>query len=207
MDPTALAAAEVTMQGLRPVPVAVTTAHNGHGNGLITLSGGPASIVPEAPRALVGITKYNFSHDLIRDSGCFTIHVLSSEPDQIEASLEIIRVLGGRSGRDGDKLGALATRPGATGAPILLDALSYVEVVVTGAFDNDENTYFFGDVVAAERLRRGRRLDIAQAWPSLGAEWTDQYERGHAAQVDHSRRRRGLPDPQVFGTSRSLPFQ
>jgi flavin reductase (DIM6/NTAB) family NADH-FMN oxidoreductase RutF len=190
-----LQAAAYTMSGLRPIPVAVTTMHDGRSNGLITLSGGPASIVPEAPRAMVGITKFNFTHDLIAASGVFTVHVLSNADDQLDASIEIIRTLGGRSGRDGDKMETLRTRPGITGAPILLDALAYVEVRVTGSYDNDENTTFFGDVVASERLHRGGKLDIGLAWAKLGKPWTDEYERNHEPQLNHSREMRGLPIP------------
>ena len=183
-----------TMQGLRPIPVAVTTVHEGRSNGLMSLSGGSAGIIPEAPRATVSITKYNFSHDLILDGGVFVIHVLSAEPELLDASLEIIRVLGGRTGREGDKIGEVATTTGVTGAPILSQALSYVECRVTGSLDNDENTVFVGDVVGAERLHSGRRLDIGSAWSGLGKEWTDRYEENHEPQIEHSRRMRGLVD-------------
>ncbi len=191
-----LKASAFSMTGLRPIPVAVTTAFGGRANGLITLSGGPASIVPEAPRVMVGITKYNFSHDLIASSGVFTIHVLASAADLVEASIEIIRSLGGSSGRDGDKLDGLRQRNGVTGAPILLDALSYVEARVVTSLDCDENTIFVGDVVAAERLNSGGRLDIGEAWGRLGSDWVNEYERNHEAQVDHCRTMRGLPIPE-----------
>jgi flavin reductase (DIM6/NTAB) family NADH-FMN oxidoreductase RutF len=119
-----LKAAEFTFQGLRPIPVAVTTVHGGRVNGLMSLSGGPAGIVPEAPRATVSITKYNFSHDLILDGGVFAMHVLSNDPDMLDTSLEILMTLGGSSGRDGDKISKLETKEGVTGSPILLGALS-----------------------------------------------------------------------------------
>jgi len=191
----ALEASAFTMMGLRPIPVAVTTAHGGRANGLITLSGGPASVIAEAPRVMVGITKFNFSHDLIAGSGVFTIHVLSNSPELVDASVKIIRALGGKTGRDGDKMGAVRTRPGVTGAPILLDALSYVEARVINSLDNEENTVFVGDVVAAEQLHQGGRLNIGEAWGRLGTEWTEEYERNHEEQVDHCRTMRGLPIP------------
>ena len=194
LDDAQLAAAGFTMAGLRPIPVAVTTAHDGRSNGLITLSGGPASIVPEAPRAMVGITKFNFSHDLIAASGVFTIHVLGASDSLLEPGVEIIRRLGGATGRDGDKMAALRTKPGVTGAPILLDSLGYVEVRVTGSYDNDENTTFYGDIVASERLGSGPKLDIGLAWQRLGSDWTDEYERTHEPQIAHSRQMRGLPE-------------
>lgn len=183
-----------TISGLRPIPVAVTTAHGGRANGLITLSAGSASIVPEAPRVVVSITTYNFSHDLIRDGGVFVLHTLSNAPELLDASLEIMRTLGGRSGRDGDKMAGLRTRLGVTGAPILLDALTYVEARVIRSLDNEENTFFVGDVVGAGRLNAGGKLDIGTAWAGLGKDWTDAYEHDHEAQIDDSRVRRGLPN-------------
>jgi flavin reductase (DIM6/NTAB) family NADH-FMN oxidoreductase RutF len=195
VTPVDLGAYAFTMQGLRPIPAAVTTVADGSANGLISLSAGPAGIVPEAPRAMVSITKYNFTHDLILAGGVFVIHVLSNAPESLDASLEIIKALGGRSGRDGDKLSGLRTNPGTTGAPVLLDSLSYVEVSLTGSLDNQENTIFVGDVVAAGRLQRGGRLTIGEAWSKLGVEWTAAYELGHEAQIAHSRAMRGLPDP------------
>jgi len=188
-----LAAAQFTFQGLRPIPVAVTTTAGGRTNGLMSLSGGAAGIVPEAPRATVSITKYNFTHDLLLDGGVFAMHVLSNAPELLETSLTILMALGGTSGRDGDKLAGLDAKVGVTGSPILLGALSYVEAVVTASLDNDENTIFVGDVVAAERLNAGRKLDIGEAWAKLPPEWVETYERNHVAQVDHSRRMRGLP--------------
>ena len=182
-----------TIAGLRPIPVAVTTAHGGRANGLITLSAGSASIVPEAPRVVVSITTYNFSHDLIRDGGVFVLHTLSNAPELLDASLEIMRTLGGRSGRDGDKMAGLRTRLGVTGAPILLDALTFVEARVLRSLDNEENTFFVGDVVGAGRLNAGGKLDIGTAWAGLGKDWTDAYEHDHEAQIDDSRARRGLP--------------
>jgi flavin reductase (DIM6/NTAB) family NADH-FMN oxidoreductase RutF len=197
MSPEELAASAFTFMGLRTVPVAVTTVHDGRTNGLMALSGGPASVIPEAPRATVGITKYNFSHDLVLNGGVFVIHVLGNAPELVDASIDIIKALGGSSGRDGDKLAGLRTRPGVTGAPILLDALSYVEARVTGALDNQENTIFVGDVVAAERLHPGGKLAIGEAWGRLGKEWTDEYERNHEEQIEHCRQMRGLPSPGV----------
>lgn len=181
------------VSGLRPFPVAVTTIHDGRPNGLMSLSGGSASIVPEAPRATVSITKYNHSHDMIAASGIFTIHLLSNEPDDVATSLEILMSLGGSSGRDGDKIGKLETRPGVTGAPILCGALVYVECRVTRSLDCEENTLFVGDVVAAEQLRRGGRLDIGEAWAKLPPEWIEAYDRNHEPQLASAREYRGLP--------------
>jgi hypothetical protein len=81
MSPEELAASAFTFMGLRTVPVAVTTVHGGRTNGLMALSGGPASVIPEAPRATVGITKYNFSHDLVLNGGVFVMSSVRASPE------------------------------------------------------------------------------------------------------------------------------
>jgi flavin reductase (DIM6/NTAB) family NADH-FMN oxidoreductase RutF len=180
-------AANAVLNGLRPFPVAVTTIDGGFANGLMSLSAGSASIVPELPRATVSLTKYNKTHDMLINSGIFVMHMLSAGPDEVEASMDIMMTLGGSSGRDGDKMAKLRTKAGVTGAPILLDAHSYVECRITGALDNDENTIFVGDVVAAEVFSTEQRLRIGEAWGKLPHEWVEQYEANHEPQLQSAR--------------------
>jgi flavin reductase (DIM6/NTAB) family NADH-FMN oxidoreductase RutF len=188
-----LKAADYTLSGLRPFPVAVTTVADGRANGLISLSAGSGGIIPEAPRVTISLTKYNLTHDMVVQSGVFAMHLLAAAPEPaLHKSLEIIMSLGGSSGRDGDKLSGLATKPGVTGSPILLDALSYVEGRVVGTLDAEENTIFLADVVAAERFSTRERLQIGEAWRSLPKEWIERYERNHVPQLESARRNRGL---------------
>jgi flavin reductase (DIM6/NTAB) family NADH-FMN oxidoreductase RutF len=188
-----LKAAAYTLNGLRPFPVAVTTVHEGRPNGLMSLSAGSMSIIPESPRVTISLTKYNLSHDLVLQSGVFAMHLLGNAPDLMERSLEILMTLGGSSGRDGEKMSGLRTREGALGCPILLDALSYVEGRVVHSLDTEESSIFVADVVASERLNEGSRLNIAEAWAKLPPEWIEQYDRNHVPQLQSARRFRGLP--------------
>lgn len=182
------------LAGLRPFPVAITTINGGFANGLMSLSAGSASIIPEAPRATISLTKYNKTHDMVLESGIFVMHMLSAEDDRIEKSLEILMTLGGSSGRDGDKISKLRTKTGVTGAPILLDSHSYVEARVTGSLDVQESTIFVGDVVGAEVLNDGGRLRIGEAWGKLPQDWIEQYDANHEPQLENARARR-------FGTT------
>src|SRR6202021_3430605 len=178
-----LTAADKVLAGLRPFPVAVTTIDGGVAHGVMALSAGSASIVPELPRATVRLTKHNKTHDMLVNSGIFAMHMLSAGPDEIDKSIEILMILGGSSGRDGDKISKLRTKAGVTGAPILLDAHSYVECRITGSLDNDENTIFVGDVVAAEVFSSEQRLRIGEAWGKLPHEWIEQNEANPAQQL------------------------
>ena len=186
------------LTGLRPFPVAVTTVDGGFANGLMSLSAGSASIIPEAPRATISLTKYNKTHDMVANSGIFVMHMLSAEDEQVEKSLEILMTLGGSSGRDGDKIGKLRTETGVTGAPILLDAHSYVEARVVATLDVEESSIFVGDVVAAKILNEGPRLRIGEAWGKLPADWIAQYDANHLPQLANARARR-------FGENADVP--
>jgi flavin reductase (DIM6/NTAB) family NADH-FMN oxidoreductase RutF len=188
-----LKAADFTLQGLKPYPAAITTVLNGRENGLMSLSLAAGGIIPEAPRVTISITKYNFTHNLILESGIFVAHILGNAPDVIDDSLNILMTLGGSSGRDGEKLTNLDTKTGETGAPILQGALSYVECRVLASLDAQENTIFLADVVAAGKLREGGKLNIGEAWGKLPKEWLDQYNANHHPQLNDCRRQRGLP--------------
>lgn len=193
-----LGAADAVLSGLRPFPVAVTTTAGGRSNGLISLSAGSGSVLREAPRVQISLAKRNLTHDMVKESGVFAMHLLAGgDEDVLAASLAVIMTLGGSSGRDGDKIAELATKPGVTGSPILTDALSYVEGRVVATLDTEENTLFLADVVAAERLRRAPRLDIGAAWKALPPEWTQNYERGLVHEYNAARRGRGLPEAPV----------
>src|ERR1700722_9963307 len=190
-----LKAAEYTLSGLRPFPVAVTTVHEGRVNGLISLSAGAAAIVPEAPRVTISLTKYNLTHDMVLSSGVFVMHLLAATPEPaLDASLDIIMGLGGSSGRGGGQSSQHDTQPGVTGSRILLDALSYVEGRVVASLDVEESTIFVADVVGAERLREGERLRIGTAWGKLPKEWIEQNEDNHAPTLESARRNRRLID-------------
>jgi flavin reductase (DIM6/NTAB) family NADH-FMN oxidoreductase RutF len=193
LDSAALKAANFALNGLRPYPVAVTTASGARTNGLIALSSGSGSILPEAPRVMIGLSKYNLTHDLVMESGAFVMHLLATgSPEVLDASLKVLMQLGGSSGRDGDKFVGLSTKPGVTGSPVLLDALCYVEGRVVNSMDCDENTVFLADVVASERLVQGERLNIGDAWGKLPPEWIAQYEHNHEPQMASARQLRGL---------------
>ncbi len=70
---------------------------------------------------VLSINPENHSHNLLRQSSAFVINVLRG------GRLDLARHYGTQSGRDLDKLAGQRWRPGALGAPILLDAAAYLE--------------------------------------------------------------------------------
>ena len=159
---------------------AITAHHEGRDNGLIVLSGAPGSVLNDAPRLMISISKPNFTHDMVMKSGAFAMHFLSMADEAAMArSADIVTTLAGTSGRDGNKMGALEIKRGVTGCPILTGALMYAECRVAKTFDGDESSYFLGDVVALERLSKGWPMDSAALWKALPHEWIESYEAKH----------------------------
>ncbi len=190
-----VASARETLGRLWAPLLAVTTIYAGRANGQIAMAGMAGSILPEAPRVTVGLWKANLTHDFVLASGVFALHLLPAAPDAaLEAALDIIIALGLQSGREHPaKLERLSMRAEATGAPVLLDALSYVEARVSATLDAGEMTLFLGDVIAGDRLRPGEPLTWAAARERLPTDALARYEAGQRHQREAARRLRGLP--------------
>ena len=161
--------------------VAITTAHGGQANGQIAVSALNASILSDHPRVLIDIWKANYTHHLIADGGIFALHLLG------EQNLDLIELLGLRSGRDGDKLAGLRWETRLTGAPILLDTLGYVEARVTGQLDAGDMTCFLGSILGGGPLTPGDPLTWASARARLPANFHARYEVQQQHQRDVAR--------------------
>ena len=101
---------------------------------------------------MASVYKKNFSHDLIRESGVFAVHVLRK--DQVD----LARHFGKQSGREMDKFDRVQSRLGKTGAPILADCLAYMDCRVVNSADSGDHTIFIGEVQDAAFVSRGEAL-------------------------------------------------
>src|SRR5256886_16226061 len=101
-----------------------------------------ASIAPTVLRLLVYIHKFNFSHDLVFETGRFVLHLLRDD------QFELIHRLGFVSGRARDKLAGIAHPPRTLGAPVFDDCYAHFECSVVNVMDTGSSTCFLGDVVA-----------------------------------------------------------
>ena len=173
--------------------LAITTHHDGRNNGMVAGTGVFASLVPEAPRVLVEITKTSLTHDLVLASRVFALHTLPASPDDaLKTSLSLVRTLGMRSGHEGDKMAGIAATAGVTGSPILAETLTYVEARVVGTLDAEELTIFLADVVGGGRHRSGELLTLRSLRENLPKEWLAEWAASREHQVNEARRRRGL---------------
>lgn len=162
------------LRNLTSPVVAITSERSGKRNGMIIDSAIRASIVPTIPRIAVFIHKFNFSHDLIFDTGRFVMHLLRTD------QFSLIHGLGFASGRASDKLAGIPHRPGTLGAPVLDDCYAHFECRVINAMDTGSSTCFLGDVVAtghgASAGPRGEVMTAAYFRANVPAAWRRQYE-------------------------------
>ncbi len=162
------------LRSLTSPVVAITSERAGKRNGMISDSAVRASIVPEIPRISVYIHKFNFSHDLIFDTGRFALHLLRND------QFDLIHRLGFTSGRARDKLADVPHRLGMLGVPVLDECYAHFECRVANVMDTGSSTCFLGDVVeagyGASTGARGTVMPAAYFRTNMPPEWQEEYE-------------------------------
>jgi flavin reductase (DIM6/NTAB) family NADH-FMN oxidoreductase RutF len=132
----------------------VTAEHAGRRGGLAATFVSPASIVAEVPRLVAGLAKTHETRNLIEASGAFAAHLVD------ESQLELVWRFGLQSSRDADKFAGLQTATAATGSPILLDTLAWLDCRVESRLDTGDRTIYLAEVVEAGVLRDARPLNL-----------------------------------------------
>ncbi|HUC40391.1 MAG TPA: flavin reductase family protein [Gemmatimonadales bacterium] len=164
------------LRNLTSPVVAITAARQGKENGMISDAAVRASIVPTVPRLSVYIHKFNYSHDMIFETGRFAMHLLHTK------QLDIVHRLGFFSGRDQDKLAGIPHHTGTLSVPVLDDCFAHFECRVVNVMDTGSSTLFLGDVIAvgcgkAARLEpHGELLTATYFRSNMPAQWRIEYE-------------------------------
>jgi flavin reductase (DIM6/NTAB) family NADH-FMN oxidoreductase RutF len=176
--------------------VAITSERAGKRNGMIADSAVRASIVPTMPRVSVYIHKFNFSHDMIFETGRFVLHLLRTD------QFALIHQLGFASGRARDKLAAVPHHLGALGAPVLDQCYAHFECSVANVMDTGSSTCFLGDVrhvghgVADQAT--GEVMTATYFRANLPAEWRPEYEALLAAAQRYALERSRSIEPVIW---------
>jgi flavin reductase (DIM6/NTAB) family NADH-FMN oxidoreductase RutF len=160
--------------------VAITAVRGGNENGMISDAAVRASIVPTVPRLSVYVHKFNYSHDMIFETGRFCLHLLNTK------QFDVVRHLGFFSGRDQDKLAGIPHHKGKTGVPVLDECFAHFECSVANVMDTGSSTLFLGDVVAVgcgaaaggggDLEPRGELLTATYFRANMPAAWRTEYE-------------------------------
>ncbi len=119
----------------------VTTKADGLSYGLTATSFTSLGINP--PTVLVCVNRNARTHSLIEQSGIFCVNLLSSEMKSISDRF---------AGRmpDVERFAGLQTHVAATGAPVLNEALAYLDCKVIDKHIGGDHTIFIGEVLACE---------------------------------------------------------
>ncbi|MFA4916362.1 MAG: flavin reductase family protein [Syntrophales bacterium] len=105
-------------------------------------------VTSEPPTLAVSICKQNLTHDFIRESGKFSVSILSQS-----TPMQFIGRFGFKCGRDINKFEDINYKTGSTGIPVVMDnAVAVIEVEVIGEMDCGTHRIFQGRVLDCEVL-------------------------------------------------------
>ncbi|MCR4923642.1 MAG: flavin reductase [Lachnospiraceae bacterium] len=127
----------------------VVTAYNGKDNGCITNT---AIQVTSEPNCIsIAVNKSNFTHDMILNSGNFTVSILSQEAD-----FELFKHFGFQSGRDVDKFADFKDcRRAENGTMIITRGTNgYISAKVVKTVELSTHTLFIAEVTDMEVLSK-----------------------------------------------------
>lgn len=178
--------------------VAITSRRGDKLNGMVTDGCVRAGIVPDVPRIGVYIHKFNFTHDIVFETGRMGVHILG------RGQVDTVLKLGFRSGRDHDKLAEVPHRVGPLDLPILEHCVAWWACEVVNAMDTGASTLFLG-----EAREWGRGPEHEPLLPSylrsvLPEQYVEMYQKNLSMAQNASRemykrmgplRWRGLPNP------------
>jgi flavin reductase (DIM6/NTAB) family NADH-FMN oxidoreductase RutF len=102
-----------------------------------------ASLSLDPPLILIGIHKMAAAHAFIDRDRRFAVNILREDQQGLA------NLAAGRGGPAGAHLAGVAHRTVATGAPVLVDCLAWIDCVVVAAHPEGDHTIFIGRVEAA----------------------------------------------------------
>jgi flavin reductase (DIM6/NTAB) family NADH-FMN oxidoreductase RutF len=153
-------------------PLWLVTAQAGaRRGGLIATFVNEASIVPDLPRMLVGLARQHHTWELVEASGAFALHLLST--DQVD----LVYRFGMCSGREVDKLAGLRSHTGATGSPLLEEALGWLDCRVEARLDTGDRTVYLAEVVQSRVSRLAPPLTFRRLLEQAPAEGVAELKR------------------------------
>jgi flavin reductase (DIM6/NTAB) family NADH-FMN oxidoreductase RutF len=121
----------------------VTAQAGGRRGGCIATFVNQASIVPELPRMVLGMARQHHTWELIEASNAFALHLFG------EGRLDWVWRFGLDTGRGRDKLEGLRLDPAGTAAPLLADALGWLDCRVEARLDTGDRTLYVAEVVGS----------------------------------------------------------
>ncbi|HBY98342.1 MAG: flavin reductase family protein [Ardenticatenaceae bacterium] len=107
---------------------------------------------------VVAIEKQSRSHQLLKESGVFAINILGKDQTSLARRMAVPHRI------NPHKLAGVTHHPGVTGAPLLDEAIAFLECEVRQVVEVDgDHTLFVADVVAGAATRAGEPLTLKEA--------------------------------------------
>lgn len=129
--------------------VAIITARTVDGQPCGLTANAVASLSLDPPLVLVCIDRDANSHDCIRDAGSFSVNVLASDGERVARRFA--------EQESGDKFDGIAHHVEVSGAPVLDDALAWVDCRVHEVYPGGDHTIYIGEVLNGD-ARAGEPL-------------------------------------------------
>jgi flavin reductase (DIM6/NTAB) family NADH-FMN oxidoreductase RutF len=139
-----------SLMRLFPAGVCVVGA-NAHGDRIAATVGSLVSLSLEPPLVGISIGRDLALHELLRSAGAFGVSILRGDQSDVASHFA-------RGAPPIVLWQDVATRDGLTGAPLLKDALAWIECRVWAEYAAGDHTFVVGEVVA---------LDEGEAGPGL----------------------------------------
>lgn len=117
----------------------VTTLHDGAPWGMTANAVTSLSLDP--PLVLVAVGLGSRTHGYLREAGFFAVNILSAQQESLSTSF----AMDGTSG-----FAQLELKTAATGAPILVDALGYVDCRIADKLRGGDHDIYVGEILAGE---------------------------------------------------------
>lgn len=162
----------------------VTAAHGDRRGALVATFVCRASLVDSLPRVLAALAKQHHTRQLVEASGCFGLHLFSAK------QIDWVWRFGIPSGQQVDKLAGLACQTAVTGAPLLSEAIGWLDCRVESRMDTGDRTVYIAEVVAAHQDRSEPPLTVQELLKLAPPERRDE--------LDQLRKRDSAIDAQAM---------
>lgn len=126
--------------------VAIVAVRDGDGQPRGFTANAFSSLSLEPPLVLVCVDRAGHSHDCIRDAGAFAVSVLGADAEALARRFAETDAA--------DRFQGVDWTTSASGAPVLGDALAWVDCSVVHEYPGGDHTIFVGSVLAADAVDR-----------------------------------------------------
>lgn len=117
----------------------------------------------EPPLVMMGVKRDSRSRRVLGEGGVFSINIVGSEDQEMAAFFTRA------PSAEGESFGDYRFERGATGAPLLLDALAALDCRVTAIHEGGDHSIVVGEIVGAKVRGKGRPLTMqTTGWKYAG---------------------------------------